>query len=270
MQSPGHGSPLCNGQIVICGVHQTLDMSDSHSMSSYLEWIHGNWERNSGPCADCQIRNCDHPPYYGDGVYPADIGLVGQARWSTTELPADPDRTAAGPESHHERLSDRRPIDEWLVDPGDGVSRIPHLFWDDLNAGFTDDADTTVYFTNLLKCRPVDVDWQDDQARDLCSGYLGEELRRVDPEVVIVFGNDAIDWVYEELDRENDGATNEAGRLISDEMSPYPYSVVPSVHWSYLGTMLDHIVVNSPLPLEWGDSVDAYWRRLAGVISQEL
>jgi uracil-DNA glycosylase len=239
-------------------------------MTSYLEWIHGNWQRNSGPCADCVIRNCEFPPYYGDGVSPADIALVGQARYSADEIPDDPFEPATGPESHHERLSDHRPIDEWLVDPDGAVSRIPQLFWDDLDAGFTGESDNTVYFTNLLKCRPVDVDWQDDQARDLCSGYLDEELRRVDPDVVVAFGNDVIDWVYEDLDRENDGATVESGRVISEETSPYPYSVIPSVHWGYLGTLLDHIVVNSPLPLEWGDSVDDYWRQLAGVIAQEL
>ena len=58
------------------------------------------------------------------------------------------------------------------------------VFRDVLKADFED-----IYFTYLVKCRPDDDNAPGRESRDACSYYLYEEIKKVNPKVIVLLGN---------------------------------------------------------------------------------
>jgi len=258
-------------------------MTQKDSVSSYLEWIYTNWYLDEGPCGECPIRSGEKEPYFGDGTYPADIVLIGSEPGGPRKLPENPHESLIDSDlydSHTERIRERKHMREWFAGTDeDGNSRVPDSFWEQLEVGFDQEADNRVYYTNLMKCSLVNTSESDTHAdeskedidphtcaRDKCSTYLPEELRRVDPSVVVPLGNNAVNMIYEYYGiGESEGVTTEVGRHIRLE----EFSVIPAVHWSYLQTFSEKIAEDSYLSMT-NANTDSYWRALAERIEAAL
>lgn len=109
-------------------------------------------------CTDCRLSETRHNVVFGVGDPEARLMLVGEAPGKNEDLQGEPFVGAAG-----------KLLDELLA--GIGVQR------------------SDVYIANVLKCRPPgNRDPQEDEI-EACKGYLREQIRMIEPEVVVTLGN---------------------------------------------------------------------------------
>lgn len=52
-----------------------------------------------------------------------------------------------------------------------------------------------IYFCNLLKCRPPDNRFPDDDAPLICRAYLFEQIRLIQPRAIVLAGKHALEFV---------------------------------------------------------------------------
>lgn len=109
-------------------------------------------------CTACRLSETRTNVVFGIGDPGADLMLVGEAPGKNEDLQGEPFVGAAG-----------QLLDELLA--GIGVRR------------------EEVYIANVLKCRPPgNRDPKEDEI-DACKGYLREQIRMINPEVVLTLGN---------------------------------------------------------------------------------
>lgn len=109
-------------------------------------------------CTACRLAETRTNVVFGAGDPTADLMFVGEAPGKNEDLQGDPFVGAAG------------------------------KLLDELMAGIGLDRDT-VYIANVLKCRPPgNRDPKPDEI-DSCKGYLREQIRMIEPRVVITLGN---------------------------------------------------------------------------------
>jgi uracil-DNA glycosylase len=109
-------------------------------------------------CTECRLSETRTNVVFGVGDPDAELMLVGEAPGRNEDLQGEPFVGAAG-----------KLLDELLV--GIGMTR--------------DEA----YIANVLKCRPPgNRDPQQDEI-DSCKGYLREQIRMIEPDVVVTLGN---------------------------------------------------------------------------------
>ena len=143
-------------------------------------------------CTDCGLSQTRTQVVFGVGDPSARVMLVGEAPGKNEDLQGEPFVGAAG-----------KLLDELLGEIG--IRR------------------SEVYIANVLKCRPPgNRDPQPDEINS-CKGYLREQIRLVQPEVVVTLGNFATKLL---LNTET-GITRLRGRL-------HPWwlgsSLVPTFH----------------------------------------
>jgi uracil-DNA glycosylase family 4 len=109
-------------------------------------------------CTACRLSETRNNVVFGVGDPGADLMLVGEAPGKNEDLQGEPFVGAAG-----------KLLDELLA--GIGIDR------------------TQAYIANVLKCRPPgNRDPKPDEV-DSCKGYLREQIRMINPRVVITLGN---------------------------------------------------------------------------------
>lgn len=109
-------------------------------------------------CTDCGLSETRTNVVFGVGDRSARVMFVGEAPGKNEDLQGEPFVGAAG-----------RLLDELLGEIG--VER------------------REVYIANVLKCRPPgNRDPRPDEI-DACKGYLREQIRMIEPEVVVTLGN---------------------------------------------------------------------------------
>lgn len=109
-------------------------------------------------CTACRLAETRNSVVFGSGDPSADLMFVGEAPGKNEDLKGEPFVGAAG-----------RLLDELMA--GIGMSR------------------DTVYIANVLKCRPPgNRDPKPDEI-DSCKGYLREQIRMIEPRVVMTLGN---------------------------------------------------------------------------------
>ena len=109
-------------------------------------------------CTDCQLCNTRTQVVFGVGNLEARLMLVGEAPGKNEDLQGEPFVGAAG------QLLDRLMAEI-------GISR------------------PEVYIANVLKCRPPGNRDPRPEEIDACKGYLREQIRLINPEVVMTLGN---------------------------------------------------------------------------------
>ena len=109
-------------------------------------------------CTACRLSETRNNVVFGVGDPGADLMLVGEAPGKNEDLQGEPFVGAAG-----------QLLDSLLA--GIGAKR------------------EEVYIANVLKCRPpANRDPRDDEI-DSCKGYLREQIRMINPDVVVTLGN---------------------------------------------------------------------------------
>lgn len=109
-------------------------------------------------CVACGLSETRTNVVFGVGSTTARLMLVGEAPGKNEDLEGEPFVGAAG-----------RLLDELLA--GIGVDR------------------SEAYIANVLKCRPPGNRDPRPEEIDSCKGYLREQIRLIEPEVVITLGN---------------------------------------------------------------------------------
>lgn len=109
-------------------------------------------------CTDCVLSEGRHTVVFGTGREDASLMFVGEAPGKNEDLQGEPFVGAAG-----------SLLDELLA--GIGIER------------------SEVYIANVLKCRPPGNRDPRPEEIDACKGYLREQIRLVNPEVVVTLGN---------------------------------------------------------------------------------
>ena len=143
-------------------------------------------------CTDCGLCQTRTQVVFGVGDPNARVMLVGEAPGKYEDLQGEPFVGAAG-----------KLLDELLIEIG--LQR------------------SEVYIANVLKCRPPGNRDPHPDEIDSCKGYLREQIRLINPEVVVTLGNFATKLL---LNTET-GITRLRGRL-------HPWwlgsSLVPTFH----------------------------------------
>ena len=109
-------------------------------------------------CKKCELCNTRSHAVPGIGDQNADIVFIGEAPGKNEDLHGEPFIGTAG-----------KRLDDALE-----------------NAGLTR---SSIYITNIVKCRPPNNRIPSDTERSMCSNYLEEELRIINPKIICLLGN---------------------------------------------------------------------------------
>ena len=109
-------------------------------------------------CKKCELCNTRKNAVPGIGNENADVIFIGEAPGKNEDLRGEPFIGTAG-----------KRLDDALE-----------------NAGL---ARSSVYITNIVKCRPPNNRIPNDTERSMCSNYLEEELRLINPKIICLLGN---------------------------------------------------------------------------------
>ena len=119
-----------------------------------LEIIH----RDVKTCKKCELCNTRNNAVPGIGDKNADIVFIGEAPGKNEDLHGEPFIGTAG-----------KRLDDALE-----------------NAGLTR---SSVYITNIVKCRPPNNRVPNDIEKSMCSNYLEDELKTINPKIICLLGN---------------------------------------------------------------------------------
>ena len=109
-------------------------------------------------CKKCELCNTRNNAVPGIGNENADVVFIGEAPGKNEDLHGEPFIGTAG-----KRLNDALE-----------------------NAGLRR---SSVYITNIVKCRPPNNRIPNDTERSMCINYLEEELRIINPKIICLLGN---------------------------------------------------------------------------------
>ena len=109
-------------------------------------------------CNKCDLCDTRKNAVPGKGNENADVVFIGEAPGKNEDLYGEPFIGTAG-----------KRLDDALE-----------------NAGLTR---SSVYITNIVKCRPPNNRIPNDAERSMCSDYLEEELRIINPKIICLLGN---------------------------------------------------------------------------------
>ena len=109
-------------------------------------------------CKKCELCDTRKNAVPGKGNENADVVFIGEAPGKNEDLRGEPFIGTAG-----------KRLDDALE-----------------NAGLTR---SSVYITNIVKCRPPNNRVPNDTEREMCSNYLEEELRMINPKIICLLGN---------------------------------------------------------------------------------
>lgn len=124
-----------------------------------MEKMFSEIEKEINSCRKCILSNTRNNPIIGDGVYGADIMLIGEAPGAEEDEKGKPFIGRSG-----------RLLMQMLADIG--ISREKNL-----------------YITNTLKCRPPENRNPKADETKACKGYLDRQIELHDPKVIILVGN---------------------------------------------------------------------------------
>jgi uracil-DNA glycosylase len=264
-----------------------------------LTEIYDSWNPNSGgfqsACSECAVRDergC-RSPFYGHGTFntrgEVDIMLIGESPGTASQ------EDGANPSVSGIRDFPEKQMEKISVAFG---TNSPHIqpFVDDLQNKYD------VYYTNLLKCNklavPTDGDsWMpakildeqsepttghsdlNDRAKETCIDYLITEIFRLDPDVIIPFGGNAmVREVYDLFgmsvpklkDAINNRETYEIKLTSENHPRAYSGSLVPSYHFSEnrFKSRVSNIVDVSGKTVN--EARDQYWNIIIQMVERQL
>ena len=137
-----------------CKINQEVLESKVMKVPSSLEII----QQDIKICKKCELCNTRNNAVPGIGDENADVVFIGEAPGKNEDLHGEPFIGTAG-----------KRLDDALE-----------------NAGLTR---SSVYITNIVKCRPPNNRVPNDTEKSMCNNYLEEELRIINPKIICLLGN---------------------------------------------------------------------------------
>lgn len=230
------------------------------NLDEFGECVWSNWKNGEGPCEGCPNRDADGqytPKNIDPGstsgvadpviVYVADCPGDGNNRSEKNSENTEPVSSTL----HEEIEKHWYPVMKMLED-----ERIPGWFFEEV--GYIPEKEGEAYYTNAKKCADIEGDDEKNKnSRENCEIYLEKQLQLLDPDVIVGFGNKALDSLESiyGFNRE-DSITGEALSIVYQQ-EPI---IIPSLHWGRIWLNLRHL---SDEPDE-----DEYWRRLIKLIDE--
>ncbi len=89
---------------------------------------------------------------------------------------------------------------------------------------------STVYITNVVKCRPPGNREPREEEIEACSPYLESQIALLKPRVIVTLGNVAGKWVFTKGGLRWGGVTKMRGRVYKVRMLGMEITVVPTIH----------------------------------------
>ena len=115
-------------------------------------------QENVKTCKKCNLCDARRNAVPGKGNQKADVVFIGEAPGKNEDLHGEPFIGTAG-----------KRLDDALK-----------------NAGL---ARNSVYITNIVKCRPPNNRIPNDTEKSMCSNYLEDELKIINPKIICLLGN---------------------------------------------------------------------------------
>ncbi len=137
-----------------CKINQEVLESKVMKVPSSLEII----QQDIKICKKCELCNTRNNAVPGIGDENADVVFIGEAPGKNEDLHGEPFIGTAG-----------KRLDDALE-----------------NAGLTR---SSVYITNIVKCRPPNNRVPNDTEKSMCNNYLEEELQIINPKIICLLGN---------------------------------------------------------------------------------
>jgi DNA polymerase len=90
---------------------------------------------------------------------------------------------------------------------------------------------STVYITNVVKCRPPKNRAPSPIEVETCTPYLKRQIKTIKPEIIVTLGRHATSYVLSEAGvKEAAGITKLRGKIYSVKLFGLPVSVLPTFH----------------------------------------
>ncbi|WP_250317197.1 type-4 uracil-DNA glycosylase [Methanoculleus bourgensis] len=152
-----------------------------------------------GECRKCPLWENTHCAVPGEGDAGADLMLIGEAPGKQEDLSGKPFVGRAG-----------RLLEDLLA--GIGLSR------------------DEVFIANIVKHRPPgNRDPRDEEIR-ACTPYLEEQIRIIEPEVIVTLGRHSSRYILSFLPVEFDRITDIRGTVYSCSLFGHPVRLIPTLH----------------------------------------
>lgn len=255
-----------------------------------LDEIWQQWRSQAGPCTGCPHWGAGggNAPFFGvDRVSDdTDVLLVGKEPGTGGES-IDADNVGEYIlENYPDRFEDFRT--KKIEDTG--MYEEYSNNWTPLVA-LLRTRDITFNFTNVKKCRETN-DGKTDSAIEACSEYLYREVDSLSPSVIVTLGGEATKQVYdkfpdiyENYDDIAPGVRNASSPTSVEDITKEALkprqsngmTVIPSVHFSYLGPNLEHVPKipdKEDIPvdkqLSQKERVAMYWTTLVDAVEESI
>ncbi len=89
---------------------------------------------------------------------------------------------------------------------------------------------SSVYITNVVKCRPPGNREPKEEEIEACSPYLESQITLLKPKVIVTLGNVAGKWVFSKAKMKWSGVTKMRGRTYRVSLLGIEVVVIPTIH----------------------------------------
>jgi len=150
-------------------------------------------------CVRCPLQRYRKNPVPGEGPRDARVMLIGEAPGATEDELGRPFVGAAG-----------KLLTSILEEVG-----LPR---------------SSVYITNVVKCRPPNNREPADEEIEACKGYLIAQIRLLKPKLIVLLGNVAGKTVFSLVGRQWSGITKMRGKVVEAEIAGLTVKILPTIH----------------------------------------
>lgn len=203
-------------------------------MERFLQRLHNDWFKPSGPCKGCLLRSRDVEPGCSGGDWGAKIAFVA----------ISPNETSKRRKRGNHEVPDLQQYSFPSYDEFKSI-RKGDRYWTSNGKSFPFDRELTaivrrldmgledIYYTNSQKCaNEVKNPARDRQGRVRCLGHLQSEVRVLSPRLVVAFGRQPWGAVQETMKASRDYDDFPSGARLMPDGRTY---LIGLYHWSNWG-----------------------------------
>jgi len=150
-------------------------------------------------CVKCPLHRYRKNPVPGEGPRNAKVMLIGEAPGATEDELGRPFVGAAG-----------KLLSSILEEVG-----LPR---------------SSVYITNVVKCRPPNNREPTDEEIEVCKGYLIAQIKLLKPGLIVLLGNVAGRTVFSLVGKQWSGITKMRGKIVEAKIAGITVRILPTIH----------------------------------------
>lgn len=212
-----------------------------------LTRIWKNWqtEGGAGQCKGCDAHwsirddypgdpgsrtsSCGHRPFFGDGaIESVEVAIFGHEPGNDFDHEPDSDPDEFGPNYTQYTFAEARGKDVKEVPVGANSLEKTQQFFEILDEEFE------VYWSQVKKCNELGDKQKNAAAENQCSEYLRDEIRAIDPSLVISLGKEPYSRFSDVFDIESLGANFARGIAAGERPSGFQSLSVNNESFTYI------------------------------------